>query len=146
MLVNQSILRPIRGRAAYRVDGDCWLWQGSLNTKGYPLRSVDGHVELVHRVLAGAQAGQSVHHVCEQPSCVNPEHLELVDNEREHKARHGYLLVDQIADLVAAGTNTTSAIHAALPDNPKVVSVVLCRAVKYGVLRRVKQGVYEVAA
>lgn len=144
--MDHSVLRPIRGRPAYLERDGCWLWQGSVNGKGYPQRSVDGRIKLVHRVLLDAGKGESVHHVCEQPSCVNPDHLALVANEREHKARHDDLLIDRIAALVASGTNTTRGIREALPNDSKVISVVLWRATQYGVLRRVGHGVYEVAA
>lgn len=147
--MNQAVLRPIRGRPAYlqRECGEptaCWLWNGSTNSKGYPLRSIDGRVELVHRIVAGASDGQSVHHVCAQPSCVNPEHLVLVENEREHKAKHGDLLIDRILRLVSQGLCRTQDLYAALPENRSTISVDLWRAQRYGVLRRVDRGIYEV--
>ena len=66
----------------------CWLWLRSIDDWGYartqyPLPS--GRSEgLAHRAAyilthpAEMMDGMHVHHKCKQPSCVNPEHLELV--------------------------------------------------------------------
>jgi len=69
----------------------CWLWTGSRDRLGYGKLSVLGsQVKLAHRVaytllIASIPPELCLDHVCRNPSCVNPEHLEVVtqrDNVR----------------------------------------------------------------
>lgn len=62
----------------------CWVWSGSLNSKGYGRITVDKRRLLVHRVawveLRGELPdGVGVLHTCDNPPCFNPEHLFLGD-------------------------------------------------------------------
>lgn len=59
----------------------CWLWTGPVNAYGYPVFNGDGRQEMAHRWAFRAFGGrlrgkQTVDHLCGQPLCVNPEHLE----------------------------------------------------------------------
>lgn len=63
----------------------CWIWQRSKSPQGYGRRSVPGRKgpAPAHRV-AYEQAkgpipdGLVIDHLCRNPSCVNPNHLEVV--------------------------------------------------------------------
>ena len=60
----------------------CHWWAGGLDTHGYGQFSVDGKANLAHRVsyelYKGAVTdGLQVLHTCDQPLCVNPDHLFL---------------------------------------------------------------------
>jgi hypothetical protein len=63
----------------------CWLWLGSTDKLGYGKVNVGGHY-LAHR-LAYADTvgpipdGMLVLHRCDMPSCVNPEHLYVGDDQ-----------------------------------------------------------------
>jgi hypothetical protein len=67
------------------VDGDCWLWTGA-NVNGYGRVFVGGRkgsqVSLhryVYELLAGPiPTGLHIDHLCRQPACCNPQHLEPV--------------------------------------------------------------------
>lgn len=79
---------PVESRFWRYVDtsGDCWLWAGgSVNKKGYGQIQTGGkgskHVlahrlsyEMHHGVIPD---GMVVMHKCDNPSCVNPDHLRV---------------------------------------------------------------------
>lgn len=48
------------------------------------------HVVYYERVNGPSPEGNHVHHRCEQPSCVNPDHLESL-TPAEHKQTHSRL-------------------------------------------------------
>jgi hypothetical protein len=63
----------------------CWLWLGGTDRLGYGKVNVQGHF-LAHR-LAYAEThgdipeGLLVLHKCDVPSCVNPDHLYIGDDQ-----------------------------------------------------------------
>lgn len=62
---------------------DCWLWQAWNNGRGYGLIKVNGKAVLAHRysyelAYGPIGLGRVIDHLCRQPGCVNPSHLEAV--------------------------------------------------------------------
>jgi hypothetical protein len=66
--------------------GDCWEWQGIRNRDGYGfmVRKEPGHAKRVimahryaHELVKGPiPEGFQIDHLCVNPPCVRPEHLE----------------------------------------------------------------------
>ena len=78
---------PLYQRFWDKVDrsGDCWIWTAYRNRKGYGQFRIDGIVRRAHRVAYELEVGEipegmTIDHLCRNPSCVNPEHLEVVSN------------------------------------------------------------------
>lgn len=78
---------------------DCWLWTGSMSSKGYGRISAERRHVTASRVAYSLEYGafdERLHvlHRCDNPSCVRPDHLFLgtqVDNmaDMNSKNRHG---------------------------------------------------------
>jgi hypothetical protein len=69
---------------------DCWLWKKYKNNKGYGHPSFKGKLILAHRLSYLTFVGEipnnlHVLHNCDNPSCVNPKHLFLGDQEDNMK-------------------------------------------------------------
>lgn len=102
-----------------KTSSGCWEWQFAKTVAGYPMIGQGGSGGLVHRHVAAAVAGRDigsepVHHKCANPSCVNPEHLQLTthrENLAEMLQRTFY--VRRIAELEAA-------LMELAPDHPAV--------------------------
>lgn len=70
--------------------GGCWEWQGSLSADGYGKIMVAGKTWRAHRFSYESFVGpisddQLVLHRCDNPPCVNPDHLYLGDQMRNER-------------------------------------------------------------
>lgn len=63
-------------------EGDCWVWTGSTDGKGYGKIYANGRMVRTHRLSyeldnGPIPPGRVIDHICWNRSCVNPAHLRL---------------------------------------------------------------------
>lgn len=65
------------------MTSDCWEWTGSKDRCGYGVIWFDQHYKKAHRVaylhiVGPIPEGLVLDHLCRNPACVRPDHLEPV--------------------------------------------------------------------
>jgi hypothetical protein len=97
----------------------CWEWTGGIDAHGYGGVWLDGAVRKAHRVMyellvSPIPAGLELDHLCRNPGCVRPAHLEPVTHaENMRRARglrppkpecpHGHAYTEENTYIDSAG-------------------------------------------
>jgi hypothetical protein len=91
-----SLQKRIEALSIPEPNSGCWIWDGtSKNKKGYGGITIDGKPTYAHRASYAAfrgkiDAAECVMHKCDNPHCVNPDHLVVgtfKDNSQDMKAK-----------------------------------------------------------
>lgn len=86
---------PVEALALRTVrEGDCLIWTGALNDKGYGSawngRKSEGAHRLAYRLAFGPiPPGKVIDHVCWNRACVEPSHLRAVPQKSNSRYRSG---------------------------------------------------------
>lgn len=82
----------------YEKKDECWLWIGTKNKEGYGQFSLKNKGYLAHRIAYFIFNGvisqfKVINHICHNPSCVNPNHLDEVTSRENaiHANNHNKL-------------------------------------------------------
>lgn len=80
---NSASLTERLAAASRPTAGGCIEWTGSRSKAGYGTMTVGGRKDFAHRVAyvdtyGPIEGGMVVNHICGNPPCINPDHLEQV--------------------------------------------------------------------
>ena len=93
------------------MDNGCWFFTGTRNNKGYGRIKINGVATSAHRVSFELHKGPITNnlwvlHTCDNPSCINPDHLFLGTAK------------DNNDDMIAKGRDNT---HSIRPIGPRAL-------------------------
>jgi hypothetical protein len=109
---NVPSMALIMDRVEPEPNTGCWLWLRYQNRQGYGVVSINNRATRAHRVVyevvhGTIPNGLVIDHICNTPSCVNPDHLRAITsvantlrgtskhaiNKRKTVCREGHPLV-----------------------------------------------------
>lgn len=107
------------------ASGECWLWVGTLNRRGYghfPTGKRHGLSHTAHRsswIIHHGPIPEGLHvlHRCDNPSCVNPDHLFLGthrDNMKDMKEKGRAKGPAKLTETQVRGIRSDTRTHRAI--------------------------------
>jgi len=92
-----SVIDRVMKNVNIDTESKCWNWTGRISGRkhGYPQISVGGKQTMVHRItyeelVRPLVPGETIDHLCRNPHCINPEHLEPISLRENVKRMHSY--------------------------------------------------------
>lgn len=132
-----------------KAEGSCIVFTGYRDSDGYGHLTIDGEYLSAHR-LAWIEAngtdippGMLVRHRCDNPPCINPEHLELgteADNARD-KVERGRSLPGTANPAAKLSDEQVAAIKAGILDGATNASLATAYGVGTSTISRIRRGV-----
>lgn len=111
-------MRLIRKPNRFRVDKNsgCWIWLLCKNRLGYGQVGIQGkrklklaHVAMYEKSFGPVPKGKELDHLCKNPSCVNPQHLDPVSHkENVRRGRNVKLNLDKVKEIRLLAKNGIS--------------------------------------
>jgi len=93
-----SLAERILAHSVSDPDGECWVWVGYRDSRGYGQmtvrkggkpRKVWAHIAAYELLSGRARTpGMTLDHTCMNRSCINPAHLVEVTRSRNSQLRH----------------------------------------------------------
>jgi hypothetical protein len=110
---------------------DCWLWKGGLTGVGYgqfwnPPRAVGAHRFIYEMLVGPIPEGLHIDHLCRNRRCVNPAHLEAVEQGINTMRGRSPMMIAHLAGTCVAGHPASDSYRR--KSNGEVVYCRQCRA------------------
>jgi hypothetical protein len=127
-----------------KLPGGCWEWQGEISLTGYVYLYVNKRYEGIHRIswmLANGSIPNGLHvcHHCDNPICVNPDHLftgtrgdNMRDAARKGRCTGRKLVAEQVLEIRrkhAAGESSYLELAKEYNVNPSHISKIVIRSI-----------------
>lgn len=93
----------------------CWFWTGCLSSSGHAMAPGSKRVYCdVYEAEYGPVGDLHVHHLCETPQCVRPDHMEAVTKGRHRSIHNKRVLTPELAEEIRRAAGSHRAIAARL--------------------------------
>lgn len=131
MKLDAAIIYRFYGNVSVQLTGkQCWLWKGATSRGDYGVFNIGGKLERAHRLSYEIHNGpitKGLHclHKCDEPNCINPDHLFLGTNQDNvndmvRKQRHNWAKGLKIARALKSLSTTCKWGHLFIKGNFKI--------------------------